>query len=152
MKTPISAKPLDHLRGHRHLAVPAAFAIDNAEDPALAIDVFWPQPHGFTHTQSAVIDQGQHRLKPDEGSVRAYVQISSPPVHSFALNIADRSIQAIAPLGQDSLPASPYLLTRKERRVGSSEGSVRAYMQIALTFAKLTIQGAKNATSAKDRV
>ena len=56
-------EPLDHRRGDRHLAVLAPFAIEDAEDPAFAVDVLWPKLHGFTHAQAAVIDKAQDRLE-----------------------------------------------------------------------------------------
>ena len=64
MKTPVTAQALDHLRGHRHLAVPAPFAIDYTQHPAFAVDVLWTQSHCFTNTQAAVIDEREHRLEP----------------------------------------------------------------------------------------
>jgi hypothetical protein len=48
MKTPVTAQALDHLRGHRHLAIPAPFAINYTQHPAFAVDVLWAQPHCFT--------------------------------------------------------------------------------------------------------
>ena len=64
MKTAVTAQALDHLRGHRHLAVPAALAIDHTQHPAFAVDVLWAQPHGFTNTQTAVIDKRKYCLEP----------------------------------------------------------------------------------------
>jgi hypothetical protein len=64
MKTPVTAQALDHLLRYRYLAVPVAFAIDHTQHPTFALDVLWPQLHGFTNTRAAVIDKREPRLEP----------------------------------------------------------------------------------------
>ena len=56
---PEHAQALEQFGRDRDFSLPAALALDNADDQSLTIDVFGFDGEGFAHAQAALIDDGE---------------------------------------------------------------------------------------------